>query len=205
MTTSADPSTSLGMTTSADPSTSLGMTTSADHSASLGMTRSSSSRVIRTWAVLLLVSGAAPLAAQDTTFAGVQARGRTAMGVDQYTSTHRFDALPDGGRIELQRESNDSVGVATIRAHIRAIAKAFESGDFSTPAFVHMRMVPGTDVMAAKRAHIAYEPRDLPRGAELRIRTTDPAAIAAIHRFMAFQRSDHHAGGESSTQPTHHH
>jgi hypothetical protein len=150
-----------------------------------------------------LVIHATTASAQDTTFAGVQKRGRTAMGVDQYTSTHRFDALADGGRIELQRDSDDSAGVATIRAHIRAIAKAFKSGDFSTPAFVHMRMVPGTDVMAAKRALISYEPRDLPRGAELLIRTKDADAIAAIHRFMAFQRSDHHAAAEAHGSSAH--
>jgi hypothetical protein len=144
---------------------------------------------------------AAPAVGQDTTFAGVQTRGRAAMGVDQYTSTHHFDALPDGGRIELQRDTDDSAGVAAIRAHIRAIATAFNGADFSTPAFVHMRMVPGTDVMVAKRALISYEARDLPRGAELRIRTTDPEAIAAIHRFMAFQRSDHHAAGQTSEGP----
>jgi len=154
-------------------------------------------------AATVFVIHATPAAGQDTTFAGVQKRGSTAMGVDQYTSTHRFDALPYGGRIELQRDSDDSTGVATIRAHIRAIAQAFKSGDFSTPAFVHMRMVSGTDVMAAKRALISYEPRDLPRGAELVIRTRDPEAIAAIHRFMAFQRSDHHAGGETHGGPGH--
>jgi hypothetical protein len=139
--------------------------------------------------------GAPSLRAQDTTFAGMQHRGKQAMGVDQNTSTHKFDALPDGGRIELQRDVDDTAGVTAIRAHIRAIAKAFKSGDFSTPEFVHMKTVPGTKVMAAKRAVITYEPHDLPRGAELRIRTADPAALAAIHDFMKFQRSDHHADG----------
>jgi hypothetical protein len=136
-----------------------------------------------------------PAAAQDTTFAGVQRRGKQAMGVDQSTSIHKFDALPDGGRIELQRAIDDSAGIATIRAHIRDIAKAFKSGDFSTPEFVHMQKIPGTKAMADKRSVISYEPHDLPRGAELRIRTTDPNALAAIHEFMAFQRSGHHAGG----------
>jgi len=135
---------------------------------------------------------------QDTSFAKMQQRGKMAMGVDQYTSTHKFDALADGGRIELQRDTDDSVGVAAIRAHIRDIAAAFKSGDFSTPAFVHMKMVPGTAVMAAKKAVITYEPHDLPRGAELWIRTKDKEALAAIHEFMAFQRSDHHAGGMTS-------
>lgn len=134
-------------------------------------------------------------ARQDSTFAALQARGHQAMGVDQYTSTHRFDALPDGGRIELQRDTGDAAGVATIRAHLRAIADAFARGDFATPAFVHSRAVPGTEVMAARRAAIRYAYRDLPGGGEVRVTTADAEALAAIHAFMAFQRGDHRAGG----------
>ena len=136
-------------------------------------------------------------ASHDSAYAAMQARGKQAMGVDQYTSTHTFDAQEDGGRINLVRDTDDSVGVAQIRAHIRAIAKAFSTGDFSTPEFVHMSDVPGTRVMRDKRAVITYEARDLPRGAELRIRTKDPEALRAIHDFMAYQRSEHHAGGMS--------
>jgi len=134
-------------------------------------------------------------ATSDSSFAALQARGQVAMGVDQYTSTHHFDALPDGGRIVLERDVDDSAGVAMIQAHLRAIARAFQSGDFSTPAFVHMRTVPGTQEMAARRDAITYTVRDLPRGGELRITTSDPTAIRAIHEFMAFQRHDHRAGG----------
>jgi hypothetical protein len=128
-------------------------------------------------------------------FAALQKRGMQAMGVDQYTSTHQFDALPDGGRIELQRDVDDTAGVAQIQRHLREITKAFAAGDFSTPAFVHMQDVPGTKVMAAKRGVISYTYRDLPRGGEVRIVTTDPQALEAIREFMAFQRLDHRAGG----------
>ena len=38
---------------------------------------------------------------------------------------------------------------------------------------------------------------DLPRGAALRIRTSDPEAVAAVHRFLEYQRREHRA--ESST------
>jgi len=133
----------------------------------------------------------------DSAFAAVQARGADprAMGVDQYTSPHRFDALPDGGRIELQRDVDDSAGVAQIRKHLHEIAASFARGDFDTPAFVHDRKVPGTAVMAAKRDAITYSVNDLPRGGEVRIRTTDPEALAAVHEFIAFQRQDHRAGG----------
>ena len=150
--------------------------------------------------LVLAVGVGSSLAAQsptkpDTAFASMQQRGKQAMGVDQYTSTHKFDSSPTGGRIELQRDNDDSTGVATIRAHIRDIARAFKSGDFSTPAFVHMQAVPGTKEMAALRSKISYEVRDLPRGAELNITTADATAINAIHQFMAFQRGEHHAAG----------
>lgn len=143
--------------------------------------------------------------AADSAFAAVQARGGDprAMGVDQSTSVHRFDALADGGRIELQRGGEDSAGVATIRAHLRQVAAAFAAGDFRTPAFVHARAVPGTAVMAARRGAIAYAYRDLPRGGEVRITTRDAEALRAVHAFIAFQRADHRAGGAGDPHAGH--
>ena len=138
---------------------------------------------------------AAPLAAQDTNFAAMQQRGKMAMGVDQSTSIHKFDDLANGGRIELQRERDDTAGVRAIRAHLHNIARAFNIGDFSTPAFVHMKTLPGMATMAKKRAAIRYLFKELPRGGELRITTTDPAALEAVHEFLAFQRGEHHAEG----------
>ena len=133
--------------------------------------------------------------AADEAFAGVQTRGAAAMGVNQYTSRHVFESLPDGGRIQLERAVEDSAGADQISRHMRHIAERFASGDFALPGFVHARAVPGTAVMAAKRAAIAYSVETLPRGAALRLRTSDPTALAAIHDFLAFQRQDHHAGG----------
>ena len=78
---------------------------------------------------------------------------------------------------------------------LRGIAAAFAAGDFRTPAFVHMRQVPGTAVMAAERSAITYAVRDLPRGGEVRITTRDAEALAAVHAFIAYQRQDHRAGG----------
>ncbi|CAN5834402.1 hypothetical protein BH11GEM2_BH11GEM2_40460 [soil metagenome] len=174
----------------------------------------------RAFAVLLMVSSAAPLLAQggatpsnasrlserptsgDTAYSSMQKRGGMAMGVDQYTSTHRFDALPTGGRIELQRDSDDPKGIAAIRDHIRGIANALTWGNFSTPELVHMKEVPGAKVMREKRRVISYRARDLPRGAELVIVARDARAIEAVHEFMAFQREEHHAGGMEGMRHT---
>jgi len=132
----------------------------------------------------------------DERFADVQERGEAVMGVDQYTSAHVFEDLADGGRIELQRSVEDSAGVAQIRRHMQEIRTAFAAGDFRLPGEVHDVTVPGTEVMARERQVIEYEYQPLPRGGELRIRTTSPVALAAIHEFLAFQRMDHRAHGE---------
>lgn len=139
---------------------------------------------------------AAPGATSDSAFAGVQSRGAGVMGVNQYTSQHVFETLPDGGRIILERPSEgDTADIRTIRAHMHEIAAAFARGDFSAPGLVHAQQVPGTKVMAARAEALRYEAVDRPRGAEVRITTHDPEALAAVHEFLAFQRADHRAAG----------
>jgi hypothetical protein len=136
----------------------------------------------------------------DSAFAAMQSRGQAVMGVDQYTSAHVFEDLTDGGRIVLDRdEGTDTAAVVAIRQHMREIADAFKAGDFVRPFQVHAGEVPGTSVMTARRATITYAAIDRPRGAEVRIRTTDSAAVAAIHAFLAFQRTAHHAAGHEAT------
>lgn len=134
----------------------------------------------------------------DSAFAAMQERGKEAMGVDQYTSSHVFEELPNGGRIVLQRDAPDSAGTLAIREHLAAIAAAFSAGQFDVPGFVHSQVVPGTAVMAARRDRISYGMDTLPRGGEVTIRTDDPAAVAAVHEFLAFQRGAHHAAGHGS-------
>jgi hypothetical protein len=140
----------------------------------------------------------------DTGFAAMQARGKMVMGVDQYTSTHVFEDLPDGGRIVLERpDTSDTAGIDAIRAHMHTIASAFRAGDFTQPFQVHAQVVPGTDVMTAHAAAIDYETVDRPRGAEVRIRTQDSTAVSAIHTFLAFQRGEHHAAAHEGMKGKH--
>ena len=74
----------------------------------------------------------------------MQTRGAQFMGVDQYTSAHVFEDLPDGGRVVLERDdAADSGAIATIRVHMREIAASFRAGDFTKPFQVHAQAVPG--------------------------------------------------------------
>ena len=132
-------------------------------------------------------------------FEALQERGVVGMGVDQYSSEHVFERAPNGGRIALWREVDDSAGVETIRAHMRDIAERFSAGDFSVPAFVHDGAVPGADAMARHRNAIRYAAEDIPRGGAVRITSSDPAAVAAIHAFLAFQSTAHHSSDGDHT------
>ncbi len=134
---------------------------------------------------------AAPAATNDSAFRALQQRGKGTMGVDQYASRHRFEDLPDGGRIELQMREADSAGVEQIRAHLRQTVDEFRRGQFSAPEATHAMTVPGTAVMTARKDRIQYNYRPLPQGGEIRIQTRDADALAAVREFLAFQRSDH--------------
>jgi hypothetical protein len=135
----------------------------------------------------------------DGAFAQVQRRGAQVMGVDQYTSAHVFEDLPEGGRILLERkDTSDTAGIAVIRRHLHEVAVDFRASNFTKPFQVHAQNVPGTGVMAAHSSAIRYEVVDRPAGAELVIRTRDSIAVAAVHRFLAFQRSDHRAAGHEA-------
>lgn len=136
----------------------------------------------------------APAATNDSAFRALQQRGKGTMGVDQYASRHRFEDLPDGGRIELQMREADSTGVVAIRAHLQQITQEFRQGIFSAPMATHAMAVPGTVVMAAKKEKIRYTYHELPQGGEVRITTQDAEALAAVREFLAFQRADHRVG-----------
>jgi hypothetical protein len=126
----------------------------------------------------------------------MQSRGAHVMGVDQYSSAHVFEDLPDGGRVVLERDDPaDTAAIATIRVHMREIAAGFRAGDFTKPFQVHAQTVPGTAVLRDRRAAISYVAIDRPRGGEVRITSGDATAVRAIHDFLAFQRAQHHAAG----------
>ncbi len=143
---------------------------------------------------MIAIAVAGPLAAQGTTdssFAAMQHRGAMVMGVDQYTSQHIFDLLPDGGRISLVRDAKDSTGVRTIRAHMQDIARSFAAGDFAHAFAVHQHELPGTDVMRQRRGAIRYSVDTLPGGGVVRITSSDAVAVQAIHEFLSAQRMEH--------------
>ena len=114
------------------------------------------------------------------------------MGFDQEATVHHFILTNDGGRIEVTAKKPDDVAsIAQIREHLRHIAQVFSEGNFTTPALVHGRKVPGVEEMKAAGKTVSYSFEEIDRGAHVRIAAITPAAVAAVHKFLRFQIKDH--------------
>jgi len=127
----------------------------------------------------------------DSAFNAMEHRHGDVVGVDPLAMAHQFEALPEGGDITLERQAHDDMGITQIRSHLLLISRSFKRGDFTIPGFIHTGDVPGATVMGERSGKIDYTVEDLPHGGVLRIRTTDPEALQAIHSFIAFQIAEH--------------
>jgi|SRR5215204_3689704 len=152
--------------------------------------------MVMIWIALTAFAVLMPLAAQDHQHnAALNARGKQFMGFDQEATAHHFILTKDGGRIEVSAKAGDDVkSQGEIRAHLRHIAQAFTSGDFSVPALVHDQKVPGVAKMKAAGASLTYTFEEIQRGALIRISGSSLEAVAAAHEFLKFQIKDHGTG-----------
>jgi hypothetical protein len=160
--------------------------------------------------IVLLIFGGLQLAAQDMEScpmhkehvneasqhqADVEKHGDQAMGFPHDKTTHHFRLYSDGGAIKVTVNDNkDSQNLQAIRSHLTHIASLFSNGEFSIPMFVHDQVPPGVPAMKEKRAEISYSFEALAAGGRVRIKTTNPDALKAVHEFLRFQIADHHTG-----------
>jgi TusA-related sulfurtransferase len=133
--------------------------------------------------------------------AGVNERGDKVMGFSHEKTIHRFRLMADGGLIEIvARDPNDFTSRDQIRAHLREIEQKFSAGDFTAPALIHAQTPPGLTVIKELNALINYQFGENVAGGRLRILTTDPKAISAIHEFLRFQISEHRTGDSGEVE-----
>ncbi|HXM05147.1 MAG TPA: hypothetical protein VN939_21215 [Chthoniobacterales bacterium] len=134
--------------------------------------------------------------------AEVDRRGDQGMGFSHDMTGHHFHLLPDGGAIEVEANSpDDNASKAAIRRHMQTIAVMFGHGDFSLPMFIHDTVPPGVEVMKRLKNQIAYTTENTAKGAQVRVTTRNPKALAAIHDFLRFQIKDHRTGDPLAVQP----
>ena len=157
-------------------------------------------RISHLFCVLGLLSlSSGSLAAQDH-HAATDTRGAAVMGFDQKATAHHFLLFADGGAIDVAvRDSSDTSNRDAIRSHLTHIAAMFAEGNFDAPMLVHdSAKVPGTKVMAARKAAIRYQYVETSNGGRVNIVTTDPEAVSAVHAFLKFQISDHRTGDSTT-------
>lgn len=122
-------------------------------------------------------------------------RGEKGMGFSQTASTHHFFLKGDGGVIQVEATSAaDAANRDNIRMHLTHIAKAFASGDFDIPMFVHDTEPPGVPEMKRLREKIRYSFEETSTGGRVVIATTDKESLTAIHKFLRFQIEEHKTG-----------
>ncbi|MGA8409422.1 MAG: hypothetical protein WB680_19780 [Candidatus Acidiferrales bacterium] len=155
-------------------------------------------------AVSLLCAGQNQNAPQDKTteqHCAMMQRGDQAMGFSHENSTHHFLLYKDGGAIEVTaNQASDTATRDAIRQHLQHIAKMFSAGNFDVPAFIHGQNPPGTAVMKSHADQIAYRYEEIARGARVRITTTEPEALSAVHAFLRYQITDHQTNDPQKVQ-----
>jgi hypothetical protein len=137
----------------------------------------------------------------DSASTGMNERGEKGMGFSQTATTHHFLLNADGGVIQV--EANDPMDTASrdnIRMHLTHIAKAFSSGDFAIPMFVHDTLPPGVPVMKQMKDKIRYTFEETPVGARVSIATTNPEARAAVQQFLRFQIAEHQTADSTAVR-----
>jgi len=144
-------------------------------------------------AVLLLTSLGM---SQDITHEqGVEKRGDQAMGFSHQMTTHHFVLTKDGGIVEVDADNpNDKASRDAIRQHLEHIATLFKQGDFDIPMFIHAQTPPGVPTMKRLKEEITYNTQATEKGAQVKIVSTNPKAVSAIHQFLTFQIKDHQTG-----------
>lgn len=125
----------------------------------------------------------------------VNERGEKGMGFSQTATTHHFLLKQDGGVIQVEaNDKKDETNRDNIRMHLGHIARAFQSGDFDIPMFVHDTVPPGVPEMKRLQKQIRYTFEEIPAGGRVVISTTSDEALVAIHSFLRFQIEEHKTG-----------
>ncbi len=160
-------------------------------------------RLARVLCVLVsLASMPVSLAARQDHHGASDQRAAMVMGFDQNRTTHHFLLFTDGGAIDVSvNDPVDTKNRDAIRSHLPHIAMMFGEGNFDAPMLVHdSKNVPGTKAMTERKGAIRYQYVETVRGGRVDIRTSDPAALAAVYQFLKFQIAEHKTGDPTTVR-----
>ncbi|MFE8073444.1 hypothetical protein QQM79_20495 [Marinobacteraceae bacterium S3BR75-40.1] len=149
-------------------------------------------RVVPVIAALVLTASSIALAQSPQQ--RVHSMSHSVMPFDMSKTIHVFKLTESGG-IErvLVRDSRDVDQIALIQRHLKHEAERFRRGDYSDPAKLHGRGMPGLKALEANASQIKISYSELPQGAEITFTTSRLKLLTAIHRWFGAQLSEHGA------------
>jgi hypothetical protein len=151
-------------------------------------------------AALALMLGVIPFAvrADDSHQNMVMQHGAQVMPFDQKQAMHMFLPSTTGGVVEIVVHDMDATQITLVRSHLLQEAAMFMRGDYSDPAYIHGKTMPGLATLESAASRVSIRYFETPSGAAIALASTDPDLVAAIHQWLAAQQRDH-----SSSQMNH--
>jgi len=80
----------------------------------------------------------------------VMEHGTQVMRFDQAQAMHMFLPSATGGVLELLVHDMDQTQIRLVRSHLLQEAASFTRGDYSDPAYIHGKGMPGLDQLASQ-------------------------------------------------------
>ena len=158
--------------------------------------RKSMSCSARAFAIFLVLSCSAVFA--QTQQEHVHRMAHSVMPFDMSKTLHIFKMTESGGvQRVIARNPGDTDQVGLIRQHLEHEAEKFRHGDYSDPAALHGKDMPGLKELRARASEIHISYAALPAGAEITFETADLHLLTAIHRWFGAQLSEHGADARS--------
>jgi hypothetical protein len=117
------------------------------------------------------------------------------MPFDQEHATHHFRLTAAGGVISVTVDDPvDAANLSMIRMHLKQIAIDFARGNFDAPFATHGEVPDGAEQMRTLRKDIRYRYVETPLGGEVRVSSSNPTAVEAVHAFLRYQIREHRTG-----------
>jgi hypothetical protein len=146
-------------------------------------------------AILALALVVSPVTVQaDDSHANMVMQHEQVMPFDQSQAAHMF--LPDanGGVLEIVVHDMDQAEISLVRSHLLQEAAKFTSGNYSDPAYIHGKTMPGLDRLQSGALRVSVRYFETPTGAAITFSSTDRDMVSAIHQWLAAQQRDHNSG-----------
>lgn len=118
--------------------------------------------------------------------------GSQVMPFDLEATTHEFKPLPNGGLQTVTADNpTDSQQIELIQSHLEEESAKFQNGDFSDPAKIHGKDMPGLASLQSGFSDVDVQYTALANGGQIRYVTDSANLVTAIHTWFNAQRSDH--------------